>query len=396
MIHGSNWALATLTCEQARQRLWDVAVVGAGPAGAMAAREVARRGGSVLLIDKAVFPRQKVCGGCLSAAVVAQLEACGLGTLPEQIGGRRFEKLRLCSGGQQATVPLPAGMAVSRLAFDAALVQKAIEAGAAFLPQAHVELGKAERPNNTDVRQLAVTQDGGQTSVPCRLVLAADGLGGRLVDGVPECRPRIEQASRIGAGIVLDNSPPEYETGVVYMACVPSGYLGLVRVEGNGLDLAAALDRTFVQQAGGPGSAAAEIVRQAGLPLIDGLGDLPWKATPALTRRRPRLAAERLFVIGDAASYVEPFTGEGILWALTSAVAAAPLAIRAAAGWSDSLAAEWEAKHRQLVTRQQRWCRWTAGVLRRPWLARGIVALLDKAPWLASPVVRRVQSRFST
>jgi flavin-dependent dehydrogenase len=56
----------TLAPESAAGRLWDVVVVGAGPAGAMAARELARRGAGVLLVDRAQFPRYKVCGGCLN------------------------------------------------------------------------------------------------------------------------------------------------------------------------------------------------------------------------------------------------------------------------------------------------------------------------------------------
>src|SRR5437762_947004 len=56
----------TLTLADAERRVWDVVVVGAGPAGAAAARELARRSVSVLLVDKAVFPRWKVCGSCLN------------------------------------------------------------------------------------------------------------------------------------------------------------------------------------------------------------------------------------------------------------------------------------------------------------------------------------------
>ena len=65
--------------------VWEAVVIGAGPAGAVAARELAHQGLSVLLVDKARFPRRKVCGGCLNAAVLMLLEQIGLGDLPRSI-----------------------------------------------------------------------------------------------------------------------------------------------------------------------------------------------------------------------------------------------------------------------------------------------------------------------
>src|SRR5262245_23559213 len=58
----------TVGWAEAVRVVWDVAVVGAGPAGSLAARELARRGASVLLVDRSPFPRPKVCGSCLNAA----------------------------------------------------------------------------------------------------------------------------------------------------------------------------------------------------------------------------------------------------------------------------------------------------------------------------------------
>src|SRR4029077_7750493 len=100
------------------------------------------------------------------------------------------------------------------------------------------------------------------------------------------------------------------------------------------------------------------------------------RAPPPLTRRRPRLAGLRFFVLGDAAGYVEPFTGEGMAWALAAAVAVAPLADRAAVAWQPSLEREWERTSRQVVRHRQWTCRAAAAVLRRPWLTRAVVALL--------------------
>jgi flavin-dependent dehydrogenase len=109
-----------------------------------------------------------------------------------------------------------------------------------------------------------------------------------------------------------------------------------------------------------------------------------------LTRRAPCLADERLFVIGDAAGYVEPFTGEGIAWALASGRAVAPLVQRAAEHWHPGLEREWAAVYRREVAQRQFACRLLAGVLRHPILTRAAVALLAQAPFLARPIIRRM------
>ena len=80
---------ATLLPGEAADRVWDCVVIGAGPAGALAAREVARRGASVLLLDRAAFPRYKVCGCCLNPRSLGVLDRVGLGHLVGQLGGVR-------------------------------------------------------------------------------------------------------------------------------------------------------------------------------------------------------------------------------------------------------------------------------------------------------------------
>jgi flavin-dependent dehydrogenase len=126
------------------------------------------------------------------------------------------------------------------------------------------------------------------------------------------------------------------------------------------------------------------------VPPVPGLAGLAWRGTPALTRRATRLAGERLFVLGDAAGYVEPFTGEGMAWALAGGLAVAPLAAEAARRWRPSLARAWAATYRRIVVRRQHVCRAAAAVLRRPLLARALVRLLARAPALAIPVLRHL------
>lgn len=372
---------ATLEVGHADRRFWDAIVVGAGPAGALAARELARWHCSVLLVDKAVFPRSKVCGCCLNGRALAVLREADLGHLPATRGAVQLADILLATPLSLARVPLVDELALSREAFDASLVEAAIAAGVTFLPRTLATLGHVE----TTRRGIILQQDDRRIEVGARLVLAADGLGNKLLHG----QSQVTSHSRIGAGVLIEDRSDFYRSGTIFMACGRQGYVGVVRVEDGRLDVACALNPEAVR-AGGPGGTATAIIREAGLPALAGLANAPWRGTPALTRQNLRPAAERLFVIGDAAGYVEPFTGEGIGWALRSARDVIPLAVRAIRDWQPELADEWTRLQRATMYRQQLPCRALAGVLRRPMLIQAVVALLARWPTLAAPVLHRL------
>jgi flavin-dependent dehydrogenase len=373
---------------EAGRRRWGALVVGAGPAGALAAHQLARRGVGVLLVDRVAFPRAKVCGCCLSGAALAALASAGLAGLPQACGAVPLEQVRLAAGRRSAAVCMGGGVSLSRERFDASLVEAAVAAGVAFLPETQAALGGV----TADGREVLLRRGGQAVTAHAGVVVAADGLGGGLLAraGLADSPP--EPGSRLGAGVVCPDAPAFYRPGVVYMACGTNGYLGLVRLEDGRLDLAAALDAAWLRACGGPGAAAAALVGEAGWPAPAGLDALPWRGTPALTRRPRRRAAERVFALGDAAGYVEPFTGEGMAWALSGAVALAPLAARAAERWEPLFARAWPRRFRRLVERSQFACRAAAFVLRRPWLARTLVAVLAHAPSLARPFLRHLHS----
>ena len=94
-----------------------------------------------------------------------------------------------------------------------------------------------------------------------------------------------------------------------------------------------------------------------------------WCGTPTLTRSLARVAGERIFVIGDAAGYVEPITGEGMAWALQAGAKVAELAV-AGTSWTPALTLQWTRIHAELRVRQ-RTCSWLAGLLRQRGLRAG-------------------------
>jgi len=176
------------------------------------------------------------------------------------------------------------------------------------------------------------------------------------------------------------------------MVCGSGGYVGLVQLEDGRLNIAAAFDPAFVRSAKGPGPAAAKLIAQAGLPPVKGLKEGSWRGTPRLTQPSLRVAQERLFVIGDAAGYVEPFTGEGIAWALWCGVAVTPLALEAIRRWTPAVSNRWEALYREQVSRRQWACRLLAAMLRQAVLPRAAVEVLSWMPALAAPMVQYVNA----
>lgn len=136
-------------------------------------------------------------------------------------------------------------------------------------------------------------------------------------------------------------------------------------MEDRRLNVAAALEPGFVRRTGAPGAAVRATLQEGGGPAVD-LVEARWRGTPPLSRRPSRVALERLLLVGDAAGYVEPFTGEGIAWAIGGAIAAAEIAEEGVGGWRGSLEGEWSRRHREVVGTRQATCGAIAWGLRRP------------------------------
>ena len=357
------------------RELYDVVVIGAGPAGAMAALRCARSGASVLLVDKHRFPRHKVCGCCLNGAAIAALKRAGLGDLPQRLGGAPLSTLRLACGRYRADLPLAGAVAISRAAMDGAIVESAITAGVKFIDGQAAQVGAAD----SEGRSVHF----GRHSVIGRCVVVASGLGSSSGHSRPE-------GGRIGLCSLLTDGTG-YPRGQVHMACAARGYVGLVRLEDGRLDIAAAVDPRFVRRCGGAGQAVRQILDSCHMAAPLDLSAARWRGTPLLTRQPRHVARERLLMIGDAAGYVEPFTGEGIAWALSSGWSGGELACKA---WEPAMVAEWS-RRIALLRRRQGACRWIARLLRRPRLTRCAVAALSLAPRVARPMFRHLDRPIS-
>ncbi len=361
--------------------VYDAVVVGAGPAGTMTALELARCDLSVLVVERQPMPRWKVCGACLSPGTLELLGAAGL---PHPLDGVPLHHLRLAAWSTEACVPLNGSMAVSRRSFDQMLLSAAREAGVVAMTPARARLG----PIDGGTRIVRIERAEGDLEVGARVVIDAGGLGGGLavVNGGGD---RLRPGSRIGVGAVFAPSTAEYARGEIHMVVGEGGYVGLVRVVDGSLTVAAALDPSWLRRHASPGDAVGALLRAAGSAALPERPSVGWRGTRTLTRSPHARGAERVFAVGDAAGYVEPFTGEGISWALAGARALTPLVARAARGWDPVLLEAWDRAHSQSMARAQRLCRAVAWTSRRPRLVISTLRLLARLPGVAGPFVRR-------
>ncbi|MCP9809854.1 FAD-dependent monooxygenase [Cyanobium sp. HWJ4-Hawea] len=369
---------------------WDVVVVGAGPAGALAAHGLAIRGLRVLLVEQRLFPRWKVCGACLSPQALAALEAAGLPDLVASQGGLSLERLQLGVAGLVSPIAMGAGRVLSRCRLDQALLEAASAAGATVLMGTRAVLGAAATGLEPD-REVVLQKGTARRSVSAKVVLIAAGLSHRAIDDKAGISTSIEPRSRFGAGCVLSGEAAALPPGVLQMAVGRSGYVGMVRVESGEINLACAFDQGMLRSAGGASLLCQKILAEAGFATLPGLKEADWQLTAALSRRTIPLAGHRLLLLGDAAGYVEPFTGEGMGWALTSALAALPLVMRSMEQWDGAIEKEWRRLHHRWVTSQQRSCRALAVVLRHPKISLGLHRLAGGFPSVTSSMIGMLQ-----
>lgn len=328
----------------------DVLVVGGGPAGATCAAICARAGLSVLVVERAFFPRDKVCGDCLNPdcwSVLDRLEVAeAIGTLPHaDLRSVEFQGLR----GPPIHLPLPAHsrgeIAVKRSVFDHLLLQNTARRGAEIWQG--VAVTRVQRAPGGFTVEIAPDdavspEEGaaGHRTVSSRFLVAADGRNSvvaRLLGLLDDRRNR--PADRIGFQAHVP-CPPDFGARV-QMRWFPWGYGGLCPVGAGELN---------VSLAGPP--ASLQSFKPWARETFGLAADHPWRTIAPLDRLPAKAAARAfdqaaVFLVGDAARVVEPFTGEGIYYALRTGELAAQSVVAAAVGEIDAggAAARYRAAH---------------------------------------------------
>ena len=284
----------------------DVAIVGGGPAGSSCAAFCAATGLRTVLLERENFPREKVCGDCVNPACWPVLERIGVAdeicnSPRAPLNGVEFISI----SGQRLPIdfsPNERGMiSMKRSLFDQILLTRARSLGAEVREEATViaiDRTAAEHWKIDIVRETFLA----------RVVVGADGRNStvaRLRNLLP--RPERERVA-LQAHIPL---PRDFGNRVV-LQFLPEGYSGQAPVNDHELNLCLVGTPPTIS----PLRAWAE--REFKLP-----SDQPWRTITPLTRDPVPVAHENLFFVGDAARVVEPFTGEGIYYALQSGELAA-------------------------------------------------------------------------
>jgi geranylgeranyl reductase family protein len=302
--------------------VWDVIVVGAGPAGSSAARAAAAAGRRVLLLEKAELPRYKTCGGGI---IGPSRDALPPGfELPLR---DRVHAVTFSLNGRMARTRRSRRMLfglVNRPEFDRALVDSAVRAGAGLRTGAHVSRVEQHGPAVPDRRTVAVVLSDGQTLL-ARAVVGADGSASRIgthvgvrldqVDLGLEAEIPVppEVAADWSGRVLIDWGPLPGSYGWVF----PKGdtlTVGVIAARGEG-----AATRQYLE----------DFIARLGLA-----GFEPAVSSGHLTRCRTDdspLSRGRVLVCGDAAGLLEPWTREGISFALRSGRLAGEWAVRIAA-----------------------------------------------------------------
>ena len=282
----------------------DVIIVGGGPAGSSCAIVCARGGLRTVVLERETFPREKVCGDCLNPACWPVLDRLGVAETVRKLPHGRLDRVEFIGiNGASVRVNLPPGeeIAVKRSLFDQALLDRARVAGAEVHENALVTRADKTRWGEWRI-------DFVRDNVVAPIVVAADGRNS-TVARIRGLLPKI-QRERIAlqAHIPLPNG---FGNRVV-LQFLREGYSGQAPVNNDELNLclvgkakdAEALKSWASQHFGiAPGHS--------------------WRTITPLTRAPLAAAHENLFLIGDAARIVEPFTGEGIYYALRSGELAA-------------------------------------------------------------------------
>ncbi len=136
------------------------------------------------------------------------------------------------------------------------------------------------------------------------------------------------------------------------------------------VNLAAAVSPELLRRFRQPADLVAHQWQAAGLHAPPELNTAQWHGTGPLSRRSRAVAGHRVMLVGDAAGYVEPFTGEGVAAAISGAIAAADLIGKSPGQWTPGTQAAWTLTYRRLIAQRQWLCSGLTAALHRPWMAQ--------------------------
>jgi flavin-dependent dehydrogenase len=308
----------------------DVLVIGGGPAGSSAALALARRGWSVALVEKAAFPRRKVCGEYISAGTWPVLSELGVADSLAPLAGPAVRRVGLYARDTllEVAMPEPAagerwGRAIGREALDAVLLEHAARAGVEVLQPWTVE---AVHPQN-GMHVATARGAAGERTLRAHVVVAAHGSWEHA--GLPTQPERAARAGGDMLGFKAHFSGARLPEGLMPLVLFPGGYGGLVHTGAGRVSFSCCIRRDALARVRsryrgmGAGDAVFAHVAAVARGVREALGPA-WRVGPWLAAGpiRPGIRARShagVFPVGNAAGEAHPLVAEGIGMAIQSA-----------------------------------------------------------------------------
>jgi geranylgeranyl reductase family protein len=376
---------------------FDIGIIGAGPAGSSAAISLARKGYSVVLVDKSTFPRSKLCGDFLNPISWPLFERLGvaeelLSLKHEEITGFRIS----CFTGEEASFPFPHhhgqplyGLGLNRLYLDHLLLKRAEREGATVLE------GKKVRDLSNEGGQwtISLTDPWGDETLHSAFLIGADGRNSVVAERLGLAGPRKKIGSFLGFQLHLRGV--QRMNGQVQIHLFPGGYAGLAGVGGGITNLCFALEKRRVKDHSAIESILENCLYQnphLKIALKESQRISETQSTYPIHTRRRRSSGDGFVLLGDAAYAPEPVTGEGVYFALMSANLASEVIHQAfvKGDFSTNQTARYETVCKKSLWWRERLNTLNRGLVYRPYLLRSLVRLSSKTSFPIGPLIHFV------
>jgi menaquinone-9 beta-reductase len=359
--------------------MFDVAIVGGGPAGSSCAAFCAAAGLRVALLERESFPREKVCGDCINPACWPVLRRLAVAERVRALPHGRLDRVDFIAiNERRLSVELPAGgdaeIAVKRSLFDKLLLDRARELGATVFESATVTALSSPDPR---VEHWKIAT--GDQALKARTLVAADGRNSTVARLCGLFPRTIKERIALQTHLPL---PTDFGDRVV-LEFRPEGYSGQAPVGERRLNLC------LVSIPKKIASLRAWAERR-----FDIAPNHSWRTITPLTREPISPAQPSLFFVGDSARVVEPFTGEGIYYALASGeLAAKAIALRCDGGNAADVALAYSAAHAQLY-RGRLWInRLARAAVLSPRVASVFLRAARLQPWMLRLLTAKIVAK---